>query len=132
MADARVDAAYRCPGGSVDAKYDVHATMDAHNTTSKAVIIDSATADMVLAAVTGRWLEPVGDRYDAGAVIVSPSTVPANSTAKLQVTIPSSCSSGQYGSQQSNSGSYTVTIYLATSAGAFNITAGNHHEILAA
>lgn len=132
MSGARVDAAHWCPGGSVDAKYDVHVTIQARNTTSKEVTIQSATADMVLAAVTGKWLEPVGDRYDAGTVAVSPSTVAANSSAKLDVTIPSTCTSGRYGSTESSSGSYTVTVHLATSAGAFTIAAANRHEILAA
>jgi hypothetical protein len=132
VAGARVDAMYWCPGGAVDARYDVHATVQVQNTTSKAVTIDSATADMVLARVTGAWLEPVGDRYDAGTVVVSPQTVPPSSSAKLTVTIPSSCTSARYGSTQSSSGSYTVTIHLATSAGAFSVTAGNRHEILAA
>lgn len=132
LSGARVDAVHWCPGGSIDAKYDVHVTVEAHNTTSKDVTIESATAEMVLAAVTGRWLEPVGDRYDAGPVAVTPSTVAPNSNAKLDVTIPSTCTSGPYGSTPSSSGSYTVTVHLATSAGAFTVSAGNRHEILAA
>jgi hypothetical protein len=132
VTDAHVDVVHRCPGGSVDAKYDVHATIQARNTTSKDVTIESATADMMLAAVTGRWLEQVGDRYDAGTVRVSPSTVRANSSARLDVTIPSTCTSGPYGSAESSSGSYTVTVHLTTSAGAFTIAARNRHEIVAA
>jgi len=132
VAGAKVDALYHCPDGSVDAKYDVHATIQARNPTSNRVTVDSATADMVLAAVTGRWLEHVGDRYEAGTVAVSPSAVGANSTATLDVTIPSTCTSGRSGATQSSSGSYTVTIHLATSAGAYSVTAGNRHEILAA
>jgi hypothetical protein len=132
VASARVDGSYLCPGRSVDAKYDVHATIEARNPTSKAVTIDAATADMVLAEVTGKWLEPVGNRYDAGTVVVSPSTVAPSSTARLDVTIPSSCTSGPTGSTQASSGSYTVTIHLRTTAGAFTITAGNRHKILAA
>jgi hypothetical protein len=129
---ARVDAVHQCPAGSVDARYDVHATIQAHNPTSKDVTIDSATADLVLSAVKGRWLEPLGNRYDAGVVAVSPAKVRANSSATLDVTIPSSCTSGPSGSTPSSSGSYTVTVHLTTSAGRFSIAAGNRHEIVAA
>lgn len=110
----------------------MHATIEARNATKQDVTIESATAEMVLASVTGAWIEKVGDRYDAGSVVVSPSTVAAGSTAKLEVTIPSSCTSGRSGSAQSSSGSYTVTVHLVTSAGAFTISAANKHEILAA
>jgi hypothetical protein len=132
LAGARVDATHWCPGGSVDARYDVHATIQARNTTAKDVTVKSATAEMVLAAVTGSWIEKVGDRYDAGSVVVSPSTVAAKSNATLDVTIPSACSSGRYDTSRSSSGSYTVTVHLVTSAGAFTVRAGNRHEILAA
>ncbi|HKW60524.1 MAG TPA: hypothetical protein VJR46_12300 [Candidatus Dormibacteraeota bacterium] len=132
LTGARVDATHWCPGGSVDARYDVHATIEARNTTKKDVTIESATAEMVLVSVSGAWIEKVGDRYDAGAVVVSPSTIAAGSTTKLDLTIPSSCTSGLYGSSQSSSGSYTVTVHLVTSAGTFTIAAGNRHQILAA
>lgn len=132
VSDMRVDSAHWCPGGAVDTKYDVHATIQAHNPTENDVTIKSGTAEMVLAKVTGHWLEKVGDRYNAGAIVVSPSTIAARSTAKLDVTIPSTCTSGLYGSTQSSSGSYTVTLHLTTSAGAFTIAAANRHEILGA
>ena len=132
LTSARVDATHWCPGGAVDAKYDVHATIQARNTTSKDVTVESATAEMTLAAVSGSWLEKVGDRYDVGSAAVSPSTIPAGSAASLDVTIPSTCTSGPYGASQSSSGRYTVTVALATSAGTFRIVAANRHEILAA
>lgn len=132
LAGASVDPAYWCPGGATDAAYTVHATVNARNDTAKAVSIDSATADMVLASVTGTWTERVGDRYDAGSVDVSPNTVPAHSTAKLAVSIPSTCTSASYESGPSSSGDYSVSVHLVTSAGKFSITARNKHEIRAA
>ena len=132
LSDARVDAVHWCPGGAVDAKYDVHVTIQAHNATAADVTIESATAEMVLASVTGSWLEKVGYRYDAGTLVVSPSSIAKNSTANLDVTIPSTCTSGLYGSTQSSAGSYRVTVHLTTSAGAFTVAAGNRHEILGA
>lgn len=132
LTGATVDSTYWCPGGAKDAAYALHARMEAHNGTTKAVSIQSATADMVLTGVSGGWLEKVGDRYDAGEVTVTPATVPAGSTVKLDVAIPSACTSGRYGASNSSSGRYRVTVRLVTSAGAFTVTASNQHEILAA
>ena len=132
LAGATVDPAYWCPGGSNNAPYTVHATIQARNDTATEVTIDSATAEMVLTSVSGSWLERVGDRYDAGAVEVSPRMVAPRSSGTLAVTIPSACTSAVYGSSRSSSGTYQVKVHLVTSAGAFSITAGNTHEIRAA
>ena len=132
LAAASVDPTYWCPGGASNAAYDLHATVDARNGTSREVTIQSATADMVLTSVSGAWLEKIGERYDAGAVIVTPASVAANSNAKLGVTIPSACTSARYGASASSSGRYAVTVRLVTSAGTFSVAAANAHEILAA
>ena len=129
---ATVDPAYWCPGGSNNAPYTLDATIQARNDTASEVTIDSATAEMVLTSVSGSWLERVGDRYDAGAVEVSPRTVAPRSSATLAVAIPSACTSAVYGSSRSSSGAYQVKVHLVTSAGAFSITASNKHEIRAA
>lgn len=129
---ATVDSTYWCPGGASDAAYALHATVVARNGTTKKVTVQSATAEMVLTAVSGAWLERVGDRYDAGDVTVTPATVAPRSTASLDVTIPSTCTSGRYGASDSSSGRYKVTVHLVTSAGTFTVTATNRHEIRAA
>lgn len=132
LTGATVDPAYWCPGGSTDAAYTVHASLKARNDTSKEVTIESATAEMVLTAVSGTWLERVGQRYDAGTVDISPSTVAAHATATLNASIPSTCTSALYGAGNSSTGTYEVRIHLVTSAGQFTITASNEHQILAA
>ncbi len=129
---ATVDATHWCQGGAKNAAYDLHARVDARNDTSTAVTIESASAQMVLAAASGPWLEQVGQTYDAGTVKVAPATVAARSRATLDVTIPSACTSGLYGLGPSSSGQYRVNLRLETSAGAFSVTAANRHEILAA
>ena len=132
LAGATVDPAYWCPGGSSNAPYTVHATIHARNDTAREVTIDSATAEMVLTAVSGSWLERVGDRYEAGTVEVSPTSVASRSSATLTVTIPSACTSALYGSGSAGTGTYEVKVHLVTSAGEFSITAANKHEIRAA
>lgn len=132
IAGATVDQTHWCPGGAANAAYDVHARVDAQNDTATAVTIQSASATMVLASVSGSWLEQVGDVYDAGSVTVAPTTVAARSRATLDVTIPSACTSGRYGTGTGSSGRYTVKLRLETSAGAFAVTASNPHEIVAA
>jgi len=132
LTSASVDPQYSCPGGAKNAPYDVHATIAAHNGTSSAVNIESVTAEMTLTAVKGRWLEKVGDRYEAETVKFEPSRVAAGSSATIKVTIPSACTSGSYGTGPSSSGEYRVTMRLTTSTGVHAISASNQHQILAA
>jgi hypothetical protein len=132
LTGASVDPTYWCPGGANNASYDLHGAITARNGTGKTVTIDSVSALLVLASVTGTWLEKVGDRYDAAKVAFSPSDVAPGSSATLEVTIPSACTSGSYAAATSSSADYQVTMRVTTSAGAFSITAANRHEILAA
>jgi len=132
VTSASVDPTYWCPGGSHDASYDLHATVDVRNGTNSAVTIKSVTAEMRLAAVQGSWLEKVGDRYDAGQSAFSPSTVGPGSSIKMKVTIKSACTSNRYEFGGSSYGDYAVTMHLTTSAGSLSITAQNQHEIRAA
>jgi len=132
LTGASVDPIHWCPGGSTNASYDLHATIDARNGTTSAVTVQSVAASMTLKAVTGSWLEKVGDRYDADKVQFSPSAVAAGSTAKINVTFSSACTSGAYNAGTSSQGDYTVTMHVTTSAGQYSITASNRHSILAA
>ena len=132
LTGASVDPSYRCPGGAHDAPYDLHATIDVRNGTLREVTISSVTAEMKLAAVKGDWLEKVGDRYDAGSVMFEPNSVAAGASARVNVVIPSACTSGTYGSTASHWGRYQVTMHLTTSSGAYSISAANQHEILTA
>jgi uncharacterized protein YcfL len=128
---ASVDTTYYCPGGANNAAYDLHATVKVHNGTSKAVTIDSATAQMTVASIKGSWLEKVGDRYNADGVKFTPATVAAGGTSSVKLTIPSACTSGKSGTGTPSSADYKVTVHLTTSAGTFTITAANKHEIVA-
>ncbi len=130
LSDASVDASYPCPANARNAPYDVHATIGAHNSTSKAVTINSVNAVMTVSAVQGTWLQKVGDRYDAGDVTFAPASVGAGSTATLQVTIPSSCTHGQTVTG-TNYGEYAVSFKVVTSAGSYSISSKNKHRILA-
>ena len=129
---ASVDPTYFCPGGASDKRYDLHGTVEVRNGTSRAVTIESISADMTLVAVQGAWLEKVGDRYDAGDAMFTPRSVDAGSTATIDVTITSACTSDRYESGGSSRGDYAVAMHLVTSAGTYAVTAQNHHAIVAA
>ena len=131
LESASVDPTYYCPGGANNAAYDLHATINVHNGTSKAVTIDAVTAQMTLASVKGPWIEKVGERYNADAVKFAPATIAAGGSSSVKLTIPSACTSGNYGTGTSSSADYNVSLHLLTSAGTFAITAANHHEIVA-
>jgi hypothetical protein len=132
LTSAKVDPTYFCPGGANNAPYDLHAKVQVHNGTTRTVTVNSISAQMVLASVKGGWLEKVGDRYDAEGARFTPASIAAGASSSLDVTIPSACTSGVYGSGVSSSGDYRVTIQLNTSAGKYSITSANQHEIIAA
>jgi hypothetical protein len=131
LESASVDPTYNCPGGANNAAYDLHATVNVHNGTSKTVTIDSVTAQMTVASVKGSWIEKVGERYNADTVKFAPATVAAGGRSSVKLTIPSACTSGKYGTGTPSSADYNVTVHLATSAGSFAITAANRHKIVA-
>ena len=132
LVSASVDATHWCPGGSRDAPYDVHATIQARNGTATAVSIESVAASMTLESVTGNWLEKVGDRYEAPQATFDPGSIAAGATTQIKVTFASACTSGPYGTGKSSQGDYRVAMRLTTSAGSYAVSASNRHSILAA
>lgn len=131
LTNASVDRSYTCPAGANNASYDLHVNVDAHNGTSSAVTIKSASADLTLEAVNGPWLEKVGDKYEASNVTVAPTTVASGANASLQVTIPSACTNGK-ATNGASYGDYRATVHLATSAGNFSISSKTLHRLVAA
>ncbi|HEV2027622.1 MAG TPA: hypothetical protein VGS16_03710 [Candidatus Dormibacteraeota bacterium] len=129
---ASVDSVYTCPLGAADAPYKLQATIDVRNGTSSTVTIKSVAAVMTLADVKGKWLEPVGDKYQAGDVTFTPATVGAGNTTSLKVTIPSTCTNGKTPSATAAYGEYKVALTVATSAGTQTISTRNRHRIVAA
>jgi hypothetical protein len=132
LSGASVDPTHWCPGGSINAPYDLHATIEARNGKSSAVTVQAVTASMTLEGITGSWLEKIGDKYEADKVQFSPSTVAAGATTKLNVTFSSACTSGAYNAGTSSQGDYVVTMHVTTSAGQYSISASNRHSIVAA
>ena len=131
LANASVDQTYQCPVGANNAPYEVHATVDAHNTTPKSVTINSVTADLTLETVNGPWLEKVGDKYQASNVTVAPTSVVSGAKASLKVTIPSACTNGK-ATNGASYADYRVTVHFATSAGNFSISSKTPHRLVAA
>ena len=130
LSNANVDASYSCPDKASNARYEVNATIDANNGTSRSVTIQSVGAVMTVTAVQGIWLQKVGDQYDAGSVTFTPTSVGSGASAKLKVTVPSACTHGQ-GATGANYGEYSIAFTVATSAGTFKVTSKNRHRILA-
>jgi hypothetical protein len=131
VSNAAVDSTYTCPVAATNAPYDLHGTINAHNGTPNAVTISSANATLTLAAVNGGWLQKVGDKYEAGNVTVSPTSVDSGGSTTLAVTIPSSCT-GRTAKGTVASGDYAVTFTIVTSAGTFKVNSKDRHRILTA
>jgi hypothetical protein len=131
VSNASVDQTYTCPVSAKNLQYDVHGTIDVHNGTSKTVTISALTAIMTLAAVNGGWLQKVGDKFDAGDVTYSPTSVAAGSSATVAVTIPSACT-GRAAKSPPAWGDYVLTFTMKTSAGTFKLDSQNKHRIATA
>jgi len=131
MGNASVDQRYTCPVGAKDLQYEFHGTIEAHNTTSKTVTISAVTATMTLAAVKGGWLQKVGDKFDAGNVTYTPTSVGPGSSQTIDVAIPSACTGRAAGSPAAW-GDYAVTFAITSSAGSFKLDSQNRHRIVTA
>ena len=131
LTGASVDPTYTCPVGADNAPYDLHASVDVHNGTSSTVTIKSIAAELTLEAITGLWLEKVGDKYEAGSLSFAPASVASGSNATLRVTIPSACTNSK-ATNSASAGDYRVTIHLVTSAGTYSISSKNRHLLVAA
>jgi hypothetical protein len=131
LSNAAVDQGYTCPVGARALQYELHGTIDAHNGTSNTVTISAVTATMTLAAVKGGWLQKVGDKFDAGDVNYTPTSVGPGSSATIAVAIPSACTGRAAGSPAAW-GDYTVTFAITSSAGKFTLDSQNKHRIVTA
>ncbi len=131
VSNASVDQGYRCPAGARNLQYQVHGTIDARNGTPQTVNISAVTATMTLSAVKGAWLQKLGDRFDAGNITYTPTSVGAGSSTTLAVTIPSACTGRATGSPVA-SGDYEVTFTMTTTAGIFKVDSQNKHRIATA
>lgn len=131
VSNASVDKGYACPVGARNLQYDLHGTINAHNGTSQTVNITAVTAVMTLAAVSGGWLQKVGDKFDAGNVTYTPTSVGAGSSATLSITVPSACT-GRAAKSPVAWGDYLVTFAMTTSAGSFKLESQNKHRIATA
>ncbi len=129
VSNASVDSSHTCAVGANNVRYDLHGTLDAHNGTARDVTIVSVDATMTLAAVSGSWLQKVGDKYLAQNVTFEPSTVAAGASTTITLTVPSACT-GRAAKAPVASGDYAVSFTLATSAGTFKVDSKNRHRIL--
>jgi len=131
VSSASADAVYTCPQGAAQQPYDLHVTLAADNPTSTDVTITSASADMIVATVRGRWQQPVGFKYNAGNVPFSPSRVPRGSKTSVTLTIASACTNNSRTGTEDNYADYTVRATIVTSAGTYTVTCNNKHRIQA-
>ncbi len=131
VSSASVDQGYTCPVSAKNLQYELHGTINAHNASSQTVKITAITAIMTLTAVNGGWLQKVGDKFDAGDVSYTPTSVGAGSSATLSVTVPSACT-GRAAKSSVAWGDYVVTFTMTTSAGSFKLDSQNKHRIATA
>jgi hypothetical protein len=84
-----------------------------------------------VAAVKGGWLQKVGDKFDAGNVTYTPTSIGPGSSATIAVAIPSACTGRAAGSPAAW-GEYAVTFAITSSEGKFKVDSQNKHRIVTA
>lgn len=131
LSGATVDATYTCAVGSANTPYSVGVKISTDNPTSKSVDVRSIDAVMVVSAIHGSWLQPVGYKYDAGDIEFSPRSVGAGAKSTLTGSIPSGCTNQKHQGTTDNYADYAVQLTVVTSAGTFHLTSSNKHRIVA-
>lgn len=124
VSNAHVDSSYTCPNPAENLPYDVHATIQAQNTLSKSVSINSISETWTNIAVHGNWSGTKGDHGTSDAKDYTPKSVGSGGNATIKFTIPFECTNSGAGSD--TYGDFSFKFVLKTSAGEYTISSNKH------
>ncbi len=127
LSNARVDASYTCPLPSTNAPYDVHASIDADNSTTSTVTIKSISEEDVLVDIAGNWNGAKGVKGGGPVKDYSPKSIPSGGTATIKFVMPFECTNS--GAGGSTYGDFAFTFTVVTSAGTYKLDAGDKHRL---
>ncbi|HLZ94923.1 MAG TPA: hypothetical protein VKT20_06315 [Candidatus Dormibacteraeota bacterium] len=127
ISNARVDQTYRCPNPANNLPYDVHGSIDAVNSTSTAVTIRSMSEAWRLVASGGNWNGPSTAKGGGPVTNYEPRSVGSGSSTTIRFSVPFECTNS--GAAAATFGEFALRFSLVTSAGTFNIDAGNRHRL---
>jgi hypothetical protein len=128
--NVKVDPAFTCPNPADTFAYDVHGTLDADNSSGSKVTIESISSTTTTVATRGSWLGQIGETDEEPDLEYSPTTVGPGSKATVHFTIPFGCTDTPHEGVLDTYGEFAVHITMVTSAGTFELEAGNRHRLV--
>jgi hypothetical protein len=127
LSNAHVDSEYKCPYPSTDAPYQVHGSIDADNSTTKAVTIKSMSEDDQLVSTAGDWNGPKTAKGGGPITNFSPKSIASGANSTIKFSVGFICTNS--GPTTTTYGEFTFKFTLVTSAGTYKIDAGNRHRL---
>jgi hypothetical protein len=127
LSNARVDGQYDCPYPSDLRAYEVHGSIDASNTTSGKVTIQSISEEDVLVSTAGNWNGPKGVKAGGPITNYLPKSVGSGDNATIKFSVAFDCTNS--GGSTPTYGDFTFKFKVVTSAGTYTLDAGNRHRL---
>ena len=124
LSHAYVDAKYSCPYPANDLPYDVHATIDAKNSSSSAVQLKSIQETWTNVGSSGDWSGTEGAHGTDSITKFSPKTIGAGGVTTIKFVIPFTCTNA--GGSNDTWGDFSFKFVVKTSAGDYTINPNNH------
>jgi hypothetical protein len=128
LSNASVDSSFNCPNPADNFPYDVHGTMNAHNSTTSTVTIRSMSEQNVTVNTVGSWTGPRGEKGGGPITTFSPKSVASGATATIHFSIPFRCTNS--GPTVTTYGEFTFKFHVVTSAGSYSLDGSNRHRLV--
>lgn len=128
LTNAHVDSTFSCPNPSTDFAYDVHVTIDANNSTSSSVIIESISETWKSVAIHGSWDGVLGAHGTTAVNTYSPRSVPSGGSATIRFVVGFVCHNS--GPKTETYGDFAFSFSLVTSAGTYKLDSVNKHRLI--
>jgi len=124
LSHAHVDATYSCPNPANDLPYDVHATIDAKNSSFSSVQLKSIQETWTNVGSHGNWSGTKGGHGTESFTKFSPKSVAAGGNTTIKFVIPFTCTNAGAGSD--TWGDFSFKFVVKTSSGDYTISPNNH------
>jgi hypothetical protein len=124
LSNAHVDATYSCPYPANDLPYDVHATIDAKNSSFGSVQVKSIQENWTNFAIHGNWSGTKGAHGTDSINKFSPKSIGAGGSTTIKFVIPFTCTNS--GASGDTWGDFSFKFVVKTSAGDYTINPNNH------
>ena len=124
LSHAQVDATYTCPDPANDLPYQVHANIDAKNSSFSSVDLKSIQETWTNVGSHGNWSGGKGTHGTDSITKYSPKSIGAGAITTIKFVIPFTCTNSGAGSD--TWGDFSFKFVVKTSGGDYAINPNNH------